>query len=108
MLVFVTTSKASVLKMLEVDQDFAKKVAVPAVSTLRELGSVLHESKSFDGGEISQVMGMVQERTREENVGVGIKTILDSIFEAKAGGQDSNVLETFVDLLVENMNDLRG
>lgn len=105
---FVTTSKASVLKMLEVDQDFAKKVAVPAVSNLRELGNVLHESQSFSSGDIGQVMGMVQERTRDENVGVGIKTILDCIFEAKAGGPDSNVLETFVDLLVENMNDLRG
>ncbi|KAM3475232.1 hypothetical protein MY8738_007502 [Beauveria namnaoensis] len=108
LLVFVTTSKASVLKMLEVDQDFAKKVAVPAVSNLRELGNVLHESKSFNSGDISQVIGMVQERTREENVGVGIKTILDCIFEAKAGGPSSNVLETFVDLMVENMNDLRG
>ena len=107
-MVFVTTSKASVLKMLEVDQDFAKKVAVPAVSNLRELGNVLHESQTFNNNDINQVIGMLQQRVGEDTVGVGIKTILDCIFEAKAGGPESNVPETFVDLMVENMNELRG
>lgn len=105
LLIFVTTSKASVLKMLEVYQDFAKKVAVPAVSNLRELGNVLHESQSFNNADINQIIGMLQERTGGDNVGVGIKTILDCIFESKTEAQTGGAVETFVDLMVDNIND---
>ncbi|POR31745.1 Vesicular-fusion protein sec18 [Tolypocladium paradoxum] len=108
LLVFVTTSKASVLKMLEIDMDFAKKVAVPAVSNLRELGTVLQESRVFNSGDINQIINIVQQRTGSESVGVGIKTILDCIFEAKAGGPDSHVLDTFSDLLLENIHEMQS
>lgn len=87
--------------MLEIDSDFAKKVAVPAVSGLRELGTVLQDSRSFSGEDINRVLREISSRTGSENVGVGIKTILDCIFEAKAGGED--VAETFTELLLENI-----
>lgn len=106
-MVFVTTSKASVLKMLEIDMDFAKKVAVPAVSNLQELGTVLQESRVFNSGDINQIINIVQQRTGSESVGVGIKTILDCIFEAKAGGPDSEVLDTFSDLLLETIQEMK-
>ncbi|KAK2591484.1 transport between ER and Golgi ATPase protein [Conoideocrella luteorostrata] len=101
LLVFVTTSKASVLNMLEIDGDFAKKVAVPAVSNLQELASFLREARVFSSGDIDKVVDMVQQRTGSDSIGVGIKTIQDCIFEAKAGGPESNVLETFAELLLE-------
>lgn len=106
LLVFVTTSKASVLKMLEIDMDFAKKVAVPGVSTLRELGAVLGESHLFDSGDVGQALGIIEQRTGGEAVGVGIKTVLDCIFEAKAGGEA--VLETFAELMIDQIQYMRG
>lgn len=107
LLIFVTTSKASVLKMLEVDQDFAKKVAVPAVSNLRELAVVLHESRVLNSADVNQTINIIQERTGSESVAVGVKTVLDCIFEARAGSGTSNVVETLSDLLVENIQEMR-
>ncbi|KAL2214280.1 AAA-domain-containing protein [Sarocladium strictum] len=108
LLVFVTTSKASVLKMLEIDMDFAKKVAVPAVSTLRELGTVLHEVSAFeDDSHIGSTLQQIQQQTGSEQVSVGIKTILDCVFEAKAGGREG-VVETFTELIIESIQEMRG
>ncbi|RFU78838.1 vesicular-fusion sec18 [Trichoderma arundinaceum] len=107
LLIFVTTSKASVLKMLEIDQDFAKKVAVPAVSNLRELSVVLHESRVLNSADVNQTINAIQDRTGSETVAVGVKTVLDCVFEARAGGPSSNVVETLSDLLVEKIQELR-
>lgn len=108
LLIFVTTSKASVLRMLEVDMDFAKKVAVPAVSNSQQLAAVLQGSRVFNSSEIRAAVGTVEERTGSDSVGVGIKTVLDCIFEAKAGAPDSDVGETFSDLLVEEIQERGG
>lgn len=88
--------------------DFAKKVAVPAVSNLKELAAVLHESRVFNSGDIDEVVNIVEQRTESDSIGVGIKTILDCIFEAKAGESSSDVLETFSDLLLEKMQEMQG
>ncbi|PTB66402.1 vesicle fusion factor [Trichoderma citrinoviride] len=106
LLIFVTTSKASTLKLLEVEQDFAKKVAVPAISNLRELAIVLHESRVLNSEDVNQTIRAIQERTGTESVAVGVKSILDCIFEARAGGPNSNVVETLTDLIVEKINEV--
>jgi vesicle-fusing ATPase len=105
LLVFATTSRASVLKMLEVEMDFAKKVAVPAVANLRELGTVLQEFNVFSSGEISEALSLVQQGIGSDNVGVGIKTVLDCMIEAREGRPDVN---TFADLMIQAVHDLRG
>ncbi|KAF7554500.1 hypothetical protein G7Z17_g2874 [Cylindrodendrum hubeiense] len=107
LLIFVTTSKLSMLKMLEIDMDFAKKVPVPAVANVRELASVLQESRVFNTADVGQAIQIIQDRTNSDSVGVGIKTVLDCIFEARAGG-NQDVVETFTDLLVEKIQDIRG
>ncbi|RFN45081.1 vesicle fusion factor nsfi, partial [Fusarium flagelliforme] len=106
LLVFVTTSKASVLKMLEIDNDFAKKVAVPGVSNLRELGAVLQESPEFDY-DVNATINEIGQQTGSDSVGVGIKTILDCIFEAKRD-PNGQVVEAFVELLVGKIQELRA
>ncbi|KYK55325.1 vesicle fusion factor NSFI [Drechmeria coniospora] len=108
LLIFVTTSKVSMFKMLEIDMDFAKKVAVPAVSNLRELGMVIQESISIDQGIIHDIINMIQQRTGTETVGVGVKTVMDCIFEAKAGESEQEFSDTFVDLLLDNMQEMQG
>ncbi|OAA46316.1 vesicle fusion factor NSFI [Metarhizium rileyi] len=106
LLIFVTTSKSSVLKMLEIDTDFAKKVAVPAIADLQELSVVLEKSGVFNSGDINQVINVVQQRTGSERIGIGIKTIQDLILEAKAGESETQVLETFSELLLDNIQDM--
>jgi vesicle-fusing ATPase len=105
LLVFVTTSKASVLKMLEIDNDFAKKVAVPGVSNLRELAAVLQESPEFDY-DVNATVNEIGRQTGSDSVGVGIKTILDCIFEAKRD-PNGQVVEAFVELVVGKIQELR-
>ncbi|PTB75846.1 vesicle fusion factor [Trichoderma longibrachiatum ATCC 18648] len=107
LLIFVTTSKASTLKLLEVEQDFAKKVAVPAISNLRELAVVLHESRVLNSEDVNQTISAIQQRTGRDSVAVGVKSILDCIFEARAGGPNSNVVETLTDLIVEKINEVQ-
>ncbi|OAQ73240.1 vesicular-fusion protein SEC18 [Pochonia chlamydosporia 170] len=106
LLVFVTTSKASVLKMLEIDTDFAKKVAVPAVSDVHELATILQESSIFNSGDINQVINTVQQRTGSDKIGIGIKAIQDCIFESKAAETEGSVLEAFSDLLLERIQEM--
>jgi vesicle-fusing ATPase len=105
LLVFVTTSKASVLKMLEIDGDFAKKVAVPGVSNLRELAAVLHESPEFEH-DVNAAVNEIGRQTGSDSVGVGIKTILDCIFESKRD-PNGQVVEAFVELVVGKIQELR-
>ncbi|KAF7546220.1 hypothetical protein G7046_g9359 [Stylonectria norvegica] len=108
LLVFVTSTKLSVLKMLEVDMDFDKEVAVPAVSNLRELSTVLQESRVFNSSDVGEAISIIQQRTGYDAVGVGIKTVLRFIFEAQRDGHNEDMLETFTDLMVENIQKLNG
>lgn len=95
--------------MLEIDMDFAKKVAVPAVSNMQELSTVLQESRVFNSEDINEAVNMVRQGAGSDTVGVGVKTVLDCIFEARAGGGPSaSVLETFSELLVEKIQEMRS
>ena len=83
--------------------DFARKVAVPAVTNLQELGNIF-QKMGFNSGEINGALGQIQQRTGSDRVDVGVRTIMDCVFEAKraaAGGAD--VVETLADLMVENI-----
>ena len=96
------------LGLLEVDRDFAKKVAVPAVSNTRELAAVLQESKVLSSSEVNSAMKTVMQRIGGDSVGVGVKTVLDCVFEAKAGGAETDVAETLSDLLEEQVREAQG
>ena len=91
------------MSLLEVDSDFAKTVAVPAVSNVDELASLLQESPLFNFGEVTQVIEKVRERTSSDQFFMGIKAIQDCIFEARAGEADS--LEMFIELLIDRAKD---
>ncbi|KAI1117585.1 P-loop containing nucleoside triphosphate hydrolase protein [Nemania sp. NC0429] len=109
LLVFVTTSRVSMLKMLEIDMDFAKKVAVPPVSNLQELNTVLRGSRVFNPEDVDEATSLVQQEAGSNDIGVGIKTVLDCIFEARAGGGPSaDVIRTFSELLVEKIREMQS
>lgn len=99
---FVTTSKASVLSQLEVDMDFEKKVAVPPVQTFGELGEIMTESKVFDPQDIRGTLHRLQEVTQQDTVGLGVKAVLDCIFEARTAAED--MPSVFVDLMSTAIN----
>lgn len=97
------------LKMLEIDMDFAKKVAVPAVSNLQELSTVLRGSRVFNSEDINEAISLVRQEAGSDKIGIGIKTILDCIFEARAGGGPSaDIIRTFSELLVEKIREMQG
>lgn len=96
------------LKMLEIDMDFAKKVAVPSLSSFDELRTVLRDSRVFNPDDINEAVNLVRQDARSDKVGVGIKTVLDCIFEARAGGGPSaEIITTFSSLLVEKIQELQ-
>ncbi|KAG6008507.1 hypothetical protein E4U21_004347 [Claviceps maximensis] len=103
LLVFATTSKLSVLKMLTVDADFKKQVAVPGISSIHELAIVLQESKKFKSDEIDQVLRVVQQHTGSDTVRIGIKMVPDLIWEAERFSENSTFLGTFLDLLLDSI-----
>lgn len=96
------------LESLEIDLDFAKKVAIPAVTNLQELNSALSISKFVTSTDARSVVERVHQYTGSEQVGIGIKTVLDVVFEARTGRQGGpEVVETLTDLLVEKIQDKR-
>ncbi|PHH84689.1 hypothetical protein CDD83_1542 [Cordyceps sp. RAO-2017] len=102
LLIFATCSRPSVLNMLEVDGCFSRKVEVPMVANLQELGGVLQESSEFDAGDIAQITNTLQQQTGSDRVGVGIRRILDSIFVAEAAPKPE-MAEAFCRSLLEKM-----
>ncbi|PHH63297.1 hypothetical protein CDD81_6154 [Ophiocordyceps australis] len=108
LLVFVTTSKPSVLEMLEIYNDFEKKIDVPAVANFRELRIVLERRNIFNTEDINEVINIMQQRMGTDYVGVGIKSILNCVYEVEAGSQDSDRLSTFAKLLLEKIREMQA
>ncbi|KAH7320061.1 vesicle fusion factor [Stachybotrys elegans] len=106
LLLFVTTSKASVLQMLEVYTDFQKHIAVPAVSSMVELRNVLEGSRIFSSDDANEAVNLVRQEAQTDTVGVGVKAILDCILESQAG-DNQRAVETFADLLAEKIRKTR-
>ena len=101
LLVLATTSKFSVLDLLEMTEHFNAKIAVPTLQSYQEVATVMNESRLFTQEDISRSLTEVKEITRSENVGVGIKNILFAVMTAK---QDSDVAGRFASMLSEQIN----
>lgn len=81
LLVLATTGERSVLQQLDLFTAFDSDIAVPNVSTHTELSHILKHSGVFE--EPERAIRELQELTRRETVGVGIKKILMGIETAK-------------------------
>jgi vesicle-fusing ATPase len=62
---------------------FDAEIAVPNVNSQRELAKVLQESGAFSEQDVQKAIGELQEITRSQEIGVGIKRILTSINTAQ-------------------------
>ncbi|KAF6808765.1 vesicular-fusion protein sec18 [Colletotrichum sojae] len=101
-LVMVTTSERNVLSNLGVLKHFRRQVPVPAITDVRELAQVLGQTGVFSQSDIQNTVGMIRNDTRSDRVGLGIKTILESIEESKveATSNDGNLVESLATKLV--------
>ena len=81
LLVLATTGERSVLQQLDLFTAFDSDIAVPNVSTHTELSHIMKQSGVFQ--EPERAIRELQELTRSESVGVGIKKILLGIETAK-------------------------
>ncbi len=81
LLVLATTGERSVLQQLDLFTIFDSDIAVPNVSTHTELSHIMKQSGVFQ--EPERAIRELQELTRSESVGVGIKKILLGIETAK-------------------------
>ena len=94
LLVLATTNERSVLQQLDLFTAFDSDIAVPNVGTQEELAHVLRQSGAFQDPQ--RVISELEELTRSQSVGVGIKKILLGIETAKQdrdmAGRLANVL----------------
>lgn len=102
LLIFVTTSELSILKMLGVMKLFRRQIPVPAISDLRELQGVLTEEGSFDAGDIQGILNTVAQEAGSQGVGIGIRTVLECLEESRveAARGEANMAESFTSRVV--------
>jgi hypothetical protein len=114
-LVFVTTSKLQVLKLLEVDAYFGRQVRVRPVQTLDELRVVLQSARIWDEKQIQEICYAIEEgciRGADEEVfevRVGIKTVLEFVAEARvAYDRDRDGKELFQAKMIDAINAVKA
>lgn len=107
LLTFVTTSHMGRLKRLQVDTYFPRQVKVGPVRTLEELAEVLVQSKTYTEQVVRYMCEEIRsqvgpDRSGQFVVGLGIKTVLTFLEEAKVmqnNGQDG--VEAFIQKVAE-------
>jgi vesicle-fusing ATPase len=97
-----TTSQRSVLKQLDLQAIFNRELAVPNVSSHKELASILREVQAFDSeAGLAQSLNELREITGTDQVGVGIKKVLLGVGEAKQ--EVWNVEGRFAEVIAQQM-----
>jgi vesicle-fusing ATPase len=93
-LIIGTTGKQQFLSQLDMLENFSKHQPMPYVQNGEELANVLAGSGAFDDRAIRAIPKWIAEQTGTEKIGVGVKTILEAIGDAK---QYDNMVERFVE-----------
>ena len=81
LLVLATSSKRTVLEQLDLFEQFSSDIAVPNVGTQGELHHILQTVGAF--ADPARAVRELQEITKQDRVGVGIKQILEGIDTSK-------------------------
>ncbi|KAK8107904.1 uncharacterized protein PG998_009917 [Apiospora kogelbergensis] len=81
LLVIGTTSRHQVLEQLDM-QGFNQKLAVPCVSDLRELQTLLSTTGVFQDADINEALHELQSATGTQRVDVGVKEVLSVLGSA--------------------------
>ena len=83
-----TATHKSVISQLDLLDQFNDEVYVPPANSHSEVARILRNSSGFTDQEIAQAMQEVREVTGHNNVGVGIKWVLNDIDNAKQDEHD--------------------
>ncbi|KAF5574726.1 vesicle-fusing ATPase [Fusarium pseudoanthophilum] len=107
LLIFATTSKLSILEELELSKDFSRDVYVPTVSNLRELKTVLQSRGGVAAGSADQTLARIYEHAGGDQVGVGIKPIMEFIAEAEMSEDSDLFVNKFSNSVVKRIQSQR-
>lgn len=88
LLVLATTSRREVFQQLDV-LEFNRELAVPAVSTVQELGNVL-SAQGLQDQDKDEVLYQIERVTGSQKVGLGIKLAIDAITSAMIKAQNGD------------------
>lgn len=85
---------------------FNREIAVPNVNTSGELATILREVKAFENdADLAQALNELQEATGTDEVGLGIKSVLLAVAEARRSGQQAPA--AFADIVRQQIIALR-
>ena len=87
LLVLATATHKSVVSQLDLLDQFNDEVYVPPVNTYHEIARILQQASGFADQDIARAVNETREITGHDNVGVGVKWVLNDIDNAK---QDEN------------------
>ncbi|KAL2437111.1 Vesicular-fusion protein sec18 [Exophiala dermatitidis] len=96
LLIIVTATQRSVLQQLDFWRHFNSDIPIANVRTYEELEHVMKESKAFSPQDISRAISEIKDITRSEEVGVGIKHVLQAIETAKL---DTDLVSRFANTM---------
>ena len=102
LLILATTSRLSALQMLDMEEIFNDKINVPAVTKYEELASLIQQARAFeDDSDINASLNELRSITGSDNVGLGVKKVLNAISSAK---QDTrNAPSLFAEIMSRKM-----
>ncbi|KAL2414840.1 Vesicular-fusion protein sec18 [Exophiala dermatitidis] len=96
LLIILTATQRSVLQQLDFWRHFNSDIPIANVRTYEELEHVMKESKAFSPQDISRAISEIKDITRSEEVGVGIKHVLQAIETAKL---DTDLVSRFANTM---------
>ncbi|KAI1610503.1 vesicle-fusing ATPase [Exophiala viscosa] len=96
LLVLVTATERSTLQQLDVWRHFNSDIPIANVRTYEELEHVMKESRAFTPSDMSKAVAEIKDITRSEEVGVGIKHVLQAIEMSKL---DTDLVSRFANTM---------
>lgn len=83
LLILATAADRTTLQQLDFWRHFNADIPIANVRTYDELAYVMKDSKAFNSNDVSRAIAEIKDITRSEEVGVGIKPVLQAIETAK-------------------------
>ncbi|KAK5447874.1 transport between ER and Golgi ATPase protein [Exophiala xenobiotica] len=96
LLIICTATERSVLQQLDFWRHFNSDIPIANVRTYEELRHVMKDSKVFSSDDMAKAIAEIKDITRSEEVGVGIKHVLQAIETAK---HDTDLVTRFAGTL---------
>lgn len=104
LLIIATTTERAILDQLDLLNSFDAEIAVPNVSSHKELQHIMHELNLFTPAEEHEALTEIAEATRTNDLNVGIKKILMAAETARQDGD--NKVGRFASIITKAVLDM--